>query len=450
MHEASDARHPDSPISLGGFATRCKTLRAGRQEFATTVGCVTHPALAKLRPAGYLLRMRRNITLYPWFKFAQQLIFFQAVWFLYFEGRLSASEAILLYVVADICTTVLEVPSGYMSDRLGRRPTLLAAALCGVAATVLLVVAEGFAQFALANILLGAAAAFASGTDSSLLFESLKAEGRSAEIEVATLKAWRFSFIALALSALTGGAMALYDEVLPFAATAISAAALLAITALLHEPPHAKPPNHRENLRAIGTSLTEPTLLWLLCLSLVMYVFSHIPFVFGQPFLREALTAAGYAAQTPLVSGGVTFSMMVISLAVSLVAVPLRKTLGLPGILLLAFGMQVGLAAALALSNSLFVVALLLLRMVPDSLSQPFILARVQPLLPDGIRATYLSVQSLAGRLLFAGTLSLAATQTTDKTAMPYADMQVILAIYATCGLLALITLALTARRARV
>ncbi len=394
--------------------------------------------------------MHRNISLYPWFKFVQQLVFFQATWFLYFESRLSAAEAILLYVIADICTTVLEVPSGYMSDRLGRRVTLLAAALCGVGAAVLLVVGEGFVQFALANLMLGAAGAFASGTDSSMLFESLKAEHRVAEVEAAALKAWRFSFTALAVSALTGGVLAQYDEALPYVATAISAVALLAITALFREPPHTKSANHRENLRTIGSSLTQPTLLWLLCLTLVMYVFSHIPFVFGQPYIREALTAAGYAAQTPLVSGGVTFSMMVISVAVSLVALPLRRTMGLPGILLLAFGMQVALTAALAISNSLFVIALLLFRMVPDSLSQPFILARIQPLLPDGIRATYLSVQSLAGRLLFAGTLSLVAAQSTDRAAIPYADMRVILAIYAAFGLVALLALVRTARSAKV
>ena len=38
--------------------------------------------------------MQRNIALYPWFKFVQQLLFWQAIWFLYFESRLSAAEAI--------------------------------------------------------------------------------------------------------------------------------------------------------------------------------------------------------------------------------------------------------------------------------------------------------------------------------------------------------------------
>jgi MFS family permease len=394
--------------------------------------------------------MRRNIILYPWFKFIQQLIFWQATWFLYFESRLSAAEAILLYVVADITTTVLEVPSGYMSDRLGRKLTLMLAAICGVGATVLLVLSEGFAQFALANALLGAAAAFASGTDSALLYESLKCENRASEVEAAELHAWRFGFTALAMSALVGAVLAAFDPVLPYVATAVAAVALLAITALFREPPHLTPAAHREDLRALGRSLVQPTLLWLLCLALVMYVFSHVPFVFGQPFIREALSSAGYAAETPLISGAVTFLMMVLSVAASLVALPLRKVLGLPGILLLAFGMQVALTAALALSNSLFVLGLLLLRMVPDSLSQPFIRARIQPLLQDGIRATYLSVQSLAGRLLFAGTLAVAATQTTDQAAAPYSELQVILAVYAVFGVVALAALLRTVRSAQV
>jgi len=393
--------------------------------------------------------MDRNIRLYPWFKFVQQLVFWQAIWFLYFENHLSAAEAILLYVVSDIATTVLEVPSGYMSDRIGRKFTLVAAAVCGVAATTLLIFAVGFMQFVLANVLLAAGAAFASGTDSSLLYESLQAEGRAEEIEAAELSAWRYSFSALALSALTGGLMALYDDVIPYVATALSAIALLAVTCLFDETPHKKRVSHGQNLRILVTQLTQPTLVWILCLTLLMYVFSHIPFVFGQPFIREALENMGYAAQTPVISGGVTFTMMVVSLGTSLIALPLRNRLGLPGILLCAFGMQIALTAALATSNSLFVIGLLFFRMVPDSLSQPFIRARIQPLLQDGTRATYMSVQSLAGRILFAATLSIAAMRSGDAD-MAYADMQIILAVYAGLGLVFLAALVGTARKAKV
>ena len=394
--------------------------------------------------------MHRNITLYPWFKFTQSLMFWQATWFLYFQNALSASEAILLYAIYDLSTTLLEVPSGYMSDRLGRRKTLLAAAVAALVAQALLAMGGSFWVFALGQVLLGVMAAFASGTDSSLLYESLTDEGREAEIETHELTAWRATFAALALSAVVGGAMALYAPALPFVAGGVAAAVLLALATRFTEPPHAPPQNTAQNLSQLRGALTHPVLTWLLVLNLLMYVFSHIPFVFGQPFIQEALATIGFRDEAPLVSGAVTTLMMALSLAVSLVAKALRDRIGLAAILLLAFGMQIGLIAALSWSNNVFVIALLFLRMVPDSLSRPFIQARIQPLLKDGTRATYLSVQSLAGRLLFAGTLALAAGQSSDVGAMPYAQMQGILAAYVVVGLVMFTALMATAKRARV
>ena len=86
------------------------------------------------------VEMARNLRLYPWFKFFQGLYFWHAVWFLYFQSELSAAEAVLLYAIYDVGALALEVPSGYMSDRLGRRVTLIAAAASGLAGAMLLVV----------------------------------------------------------------------------------------------------------------------------------------------------------------------------------------------------------------------------------------------------------------------------------------------------------------------
>ncbi len=64
------------------------------------------------------MSIARNLTLLAWIKFAQNLLFWQATWFLFLQDSLSAAEAVLLYAIYDIGTTVFEVPSGYMSDRI--------------------------------------------------------------------------------------------------------------------------------------------------------------------------------------------------------------------------------------------------------------------------------------------------------------------------------------------
>ncbi len=396
----------------------------------------------------------RNVALYPWFKFFQNLVFWQAIWFLFFQKELSGAEAILLYAIYDVGTTAMEVPSGYMSDRLGRRRTLIASGLAASAGAGLIAFGNGFAAFALAQVLLGAGAAFASGTDNAFLYESLAADGREDETEAQETRSWQFSLIGLALSAFTGGLMAQWGFGLAFAAGAAAQAACFVVALRFCEPPHEV--NRTETAgpvfqaRLFQSAMRVPVLVWLFALSVLMYGFSHIPFVFGQPFIAEALRNIGLQGDAPMVSGGVSAIMMLTSALATLFALRLRRRFGLAALLMLAFGIQVGLIATLAVTNSIFAIGVLFLRMVPNSLSRPFIIARMQPLLSDAGRATFLSVQSFAGRLLFAGSLLLASVQVSDRAGMAYGDIRMTLGWYAVAGILCLVALLMTVRWAAV
>jgi MFS family permease len=383
--------------------------------------------------------MARNVALYPWFNLFQNLTFWQSVWFLFFQNELSAAAAIVLYALYDIAVTLVEVPSGYMSDRLGRRKTLILSAFTGVLGTVLIVWGSTFEVFVVAIVLLGGGRAFSSGTDSALLYESLAANGRGEEVEAQETRSWQYTLWGLAFSAVMGGVLASYAFEWAFVATAVSFVIALGIAWHFAEPPHHTPDpadqGLRGQLRHIRQALAQPVLVWLLLLAAVMYAFSHVPFVFGQPFIAEALAGQGWSAEAPIVSGSVSAAMMLVSVAASLCALWLRHRIGLPAILMLSFGIQIGLIVTLALTNSVFAIVVLFLRMVPDSWSYPFIVARIQPLLNDAGRATYLSVQSFAGRLLLAGSLLLAAGQTRSEAPMAYAELQMTLGFYALAGL---------------
>ena len=396
----------------------------------------------------------QNIALYPWFKFFRSLTFWQAIWFLFFQDTLSAADAIMLYAIYDIGTIVLEVPSGYMSDRLGRRITLILSALAGVAGAAFLTLGDGFLAFALAQIFLGASTAFASGTDSALLYESLTAAGRADEIEAQELRAWRMTFTASAISAITGGALFLQNATLPFLASLITFACALAVTFRFQSLPRRTVVIAEGaeilHLAQLKTALRIPVLNWLFGLSILMYVFSHIPYVFGQPFILQALSGTGLQGDAPLISGIVTATMMAVSVMVSLFAQPLRRRLGLALILLLAFALQIGLSAVLALSGQAIAIAILLLRMVPDALSKPFIIARIQPLLSNESRATYISLQSFCGRLIFAAALFMTSSFASDTGPMPAVEIRQILGWYALAGLACFLGLALAATRINI
>ncbi|MGC1504971.1 MAG: MFS transporter [Sulfitobacter sp.] len=396
--------------------------------------------------------MMRNVALYPWFKFAQNLTFWQAIWFLLFQNALSAAQAILLYAVYDVATTVMEVPSGYMSDRQGRRRTLIAAAFFGALGAALIVVGSGFWVFAIAQICLGASAAFSSGTDNALLYESLKAQGREAEIETQETRGWQASLMGLALSAITGGVLASYVYEWAFVAGAVAQAAALFLAWRFVEPPHDRESSESAGLSAqwrhFRQAMGRPVLVWLFMLSVLMYGFSHVPFVFGQPFIAQALEGVSWSP--PIVSGAVSAAMMLVSVLASLVALALRQRIGLAAILVLAFAIQIGLIGVLALTSSALAIGVLFLRMVPNSFARPFIVARMQPLLNDAGRATYLSLQSFTGRLLFAGSLLLASAQVQQGTVMVYEDIQATLGTYAMGGLVFLLVLLALARWAKL
>ncbi|MDF3414729.1 MFS transporter [Sulfitobacter sp. M57] len=396
--------------------------------------------------------LKRNLTLYPWFKFAQNLTFWQAIWFLLFQNTLSAAQAILLYAIYDVATTVMEVPSGYMSDRLGRRRTLIAAAFFGALGAALVAVGSGFAVFALAQVCLGVSAAFSSGTDSALLYESLKVQGRAAEVEAQETRGWQAALIGLALSAITGGVLASYHLGWAFVAGAVAQVLALIIAWRFVEPLHERGSVGSAGLsgqwRHFRQAMGRPVLVWLFILSVLMYGFSHVPFIFGQPFIAQALE--GLTWSPPIVSGTVSAMMMLVSVLASLVALKLRRRIGLSAILLLAFGIQIGLIGVLSLTDSALAIAVLLLRMVPNSFARPFIVARMQPLLDDAGRATYLSLQSFVGRLLLAGSLLFASARVQQDTVMVYADIQVTLGGYAIAGLVFLLALSALARWAKL
>ena len=73
-----------------------------------------------------LLNSRLNIRLYPWFRAASDGHAWITVFFLYMSQSLPLDQVIQLSAVYYFSVFVLEVPSGYFSDRIGRRTTLVA------------------------------------------------------------------------------------------------------------------------------------------------------------------------------------------------------------------------------------------------------------------------------------------------------------------------------------
>jgi MFS family permease len=95
------------------------------------------------------------------------------------EQGLSYAELGLLVAIREVCQQVLEIPSGAIADRLGRRRAMVAAFATYVVAYLVLSVASGFGQFALGLGLIGFGDAFRTGTHKAMIFDWLERKGRS-------------------------------------------------------------------------------------------------------------------------------------------------------------------------------------------------------------------------------------------------------------------------------
>lgn len=97
---------------------------------------------------------------------------------LYFqESGLLIRDIFVLQVIFSVAIVLLEVPSGYFADVVGRKGSLILGVVVGTAGFLMYYLALGFWGFAAAEILLAISAAFLSGADSAFLYDTLQQYG---------------------------------------------------------------------------------------------------------------------------------------------------------------------------------------------------------------------------------------------------------------------------------
>lgn len=352
--------------------------------------------------------VERNIRHYPIYAFFYNAFFWMPVFFLFFGERLPLAQVLQLEGIYYVAVVLLEVPSGYFSDRVGRKLTLVLSSVFLVTSYALFFASTGFAGFALAQVLLAGGIAFNSGTDTSFHYDSLVAAGREAEYEEREAMVAHRSLLAMASSALVGGLVASIDLRFAYGLSLVTALCTLAIAVGFREPDRAGAAPAAEFVRQIGNCLghlRQPSLRWLFAFAVLAVVLNHVPYEFYQPYLGVLGAGLDLGDHTATAAGVHAAVATLVAAAVARRSARIDARLGTVRTLLLAAGIQIAIIAAMGAVLHVAIVALVLLREVPDALSRAPLNAAVTPKIPRQERATYLSIQSLAGRLSFSALL---------------------------------------------
>lgn len=109
------------------------------------------------------------------------MLYMPVVKLFYEENGLGDFDLFMLHAIYSIIIAVLEIPSGYFADRMGRKLSLVLGSLFGFFGFGAYSLFHGFAGFVMAEILLGVGQSFISGSDSAMLYDTLLDSGKASK-----------------------------------------------------------------------------------------------------------------------------------------------------------------------------------------------------------------------------------------------------------------------------
>ena len=142
------------------------------------------------------VKLEKNIPKVFWIKFFSGFMLLMPVIVPFFQStNIGMKGVYLLQSVFAVSVFILEVPSGYVSDILGRKKTIMIAMCFKAIGWSLFPFSHGIEMLVVAEIILAFAVSLVSGTDTALLYDSLEALGsKKAQIKILGKSLSYFSF----------------------------------------------------------------------------------------------------------------------------------------------------------------------------------------------------------------------------------------------------------------
>ncbi len=351
--------------------------------------------------AAYLHGLRGNIWKSYLFSALRAAMVIMPIIVLFFQDiGLSMEQVFLTQAAFSVVLIALEIPSGYLSDLMGRRKTLILGGWFAFFGFLAYVFAHGFWEVFLAEILLGVGASLISGTDVAMLYDTL-AELR--EQQTYKRREGRRQGLARLLegaSAVAGGLLAAISFRLPFAVQAGVAFLLILIGYTFTEPETRRYRGRRSHLRnmrdmVVETLRLDRRLRWLVLYSAVVAATTLTGVWLLQPYFQ--------AAGLPVAWFGVVWAaMLLVAAIVSFAAHRVDETFGAKRVLFLLMALPFAASLLLALRASLWLLLVIPAYQAVRALQGVVVADYLNRRISSETRATILSARNFLYRLLFA------------------------------------------------
>jgi MFS family permease len=239
---------------------------------------------------------------------------------------LTITQVFTLEAIYGLMVLILEIPTGAISDLIGRKKTLIISSFAVSFGMFVYSQSFTFVGFLIGEFLVAIGHTLLSGTDTSFLYDTLKKLKRSSEYKKIFGNANSFSFVISSVLVIIGGFLASISIDLPLKVAAVVIAFFTFLMFSLVEPPY-----KRQGLSAskyvsqmkdnVIFTFTHKRVRWLTIFTGVTSAMMILAFWYYQPYMKAVNLDIAYF--------GIVFSVMNIVAAIfSKLAVKIENKLG--------------------------------------------------------------------------------------------------------------------------
>lgn len=317
----------------------------------------------------------------------------------YQSTEMGMHEIFILKAIYSIAIVFMEIPSGWMADVWGRKKTLILGSILGSVGFLLYSFSYGFLAFVLAEIILGIGHSFVSGADSAMLYDSLKADGKTDKYTREEGRITSAGNFAEAIAGVVGGFLAAISLRTPFYFQfAVAAIAIPAALTLIE--PEINTNKHVHSIKKLvqnirNTFVSNQKLRVSILLSAVTGTATLTFAWFVQPFFK--------AINLPVEFFGIFWTALNLSVGVSSIfAHKVEEFVGKRWSILLVILLLSAAYIFAGISISYWGLSFLFLFYLVRGIATPIFKNYINEYTDSEVRATMLSVRNFIIRIAFA------------------------------------------------
>lgn len=319
----------------------------------------------------------------------------------YNENGLGQQDIFTLQAIYSVAIVILEIPSGYFADVLGRKKTLIFGAIFGFLGFVTYSFSYGFWGFMIAELILGVGQSLISGADSAMLYDSLQAQKREKEYLKYEGRITSLGNFAEAIAGITGGLLATFTLRTPYFGQTIVAFLALPAALTLVEPARSKTiakASFNDILKIFDYALIKnPKLRYNIIFSSIIGSSTLSMAWFVQPYFKEI----GINNEAIY---GILWTLLNLSVGItSLLAFKVDQRLGKTKVVLLITLFLSVSYLAVGKYQTYWAISILFVFYLIRGFATPILKDYINRMTESNVRATVLSVRNFIIRIVFAG-----------------------------------------------